>query len=257
MRLIEKVFNPTGKNHVGTLIFFHGSGDTGNGLTEWIRFLLGRDMEFPHIKVVIPTAPVQPYAPMGGDNSNVWFNRKRIEMDCPEIRTSLASIYDTVNEILIREMAQGVPASRIIVGGFSMGGALALHTAYHLNRDLAGAFAISSFLNTGSIVYDSLDGVAEDEHLPSLMMFHGERDTLVPTEWGQTTFDELAKLGVRGQFVPHRTALHEIKKDQLLQVIKWVNELIPEPRDPSSSPSPEPASTAATKKTAPAKKGKL
>lgn len=56
-----------------------------------------------------------------------------------------------------------------------MGGALALHTAYHLNRDLAGAFAISSFLNTGSIVYDSLDGVSQDERLPSLMMFHGER----------------------------------------------------------------------------------
>lgn len=56
-----------------------------------------------------------------------------------------------------------------------MGGALALHTAYHLNRDLAGAFAISSFLNTGSIVYDSLGCVTEDERLPDLLMFHGER----------------------------------------------------------------------------------
>ncbi|XP_055613838.1 lysophospholipase-like protein 1 [Uranotaenia lowii] len=175
MRLIEKVFNPTGKSHIGTLIFFHGSGDTGRGLTEWIRFLLGRDLEFPHIKVIIPTAPVQPYTPMGGENSNVWFNRKRIEMDCPEIRTSLASIYDTVNEILKREIAQGVPAERIIVGGFSMGGALALHTAYHLNRDLAGVFAISSFLNTGSIVYDSVGSITEGEKLPDLLMFHGER----------------------------------------------------------------------------------
>ncbi|XP_039431808.1 lysophospholipase-like protein 1 [Culex pipiens pallens] len=234
MKLIEKVFNPTGKNHVGTLIFFHGSGDTGNGLTEWLRFLLGKDLEFPHIKIIIPTAPVQPYAPMGGENSNVWFNRKRIEMDCPEIRTSLASIYDTVNEILKRETSQGVPANRIIVGGFSMGGALALHTAYHLNRDLAGAFAISSFLNTGSIVYDSLGCVTEDERLPDLLMFHGERDTLVPIEWGQTTFDELAKLGVRGQFVPNRNALHEIKKEQLMRVIEWINKLIPEPRDESS-----------------------
>ncbi|ETN63290.1 hypothetical protein AND_005004 [Anopheles darlingi] len=249
MRLIEKVFNPTGKKHTGTLIFFHGSGDTGNGLTEWIRFLLGRDMEFPHIKVIIPTAPVQPYTPMGGENSNVWFNRKRIEMDCPEIRTSLASIYDTVNELLVREMAAGVPLSRIIVGGFSMGGALALHTAYHLNRDLGGVFAISSFLNTGSIVYDSLDCVSPDERLPELLMMHGERDTLVPIEWGQTSFDELAKLGVRGQFIPHATALHEIKKDQLLRVIDWAQKLIPEPEDEKSpSPPPKEASSKSTKK---------
>ncbi|XP_058454470.1 lysophospholipase-like protein 1 [Malaya genurostris] len=250
MRLIEKVFNPTGKVHLGTLIFFHGSGDTGNGLTEWIRFLLGRDMEFPHVKVIIPTAPVQPYTPMGGENSNVWFNRKRIEMDCPEIRTSLASIYDTVNEILKREIALGVPVNRIIVGGFSMGGALSLHTAYHLNRDLLGVFAISCFLNTGSIVYDSLDCVSSDEPLPELLMFHGEKDTLVPIEWGRTTFDELAKLGVRGQFVPHRNALHEIKKDQLIQIIEWVNRLIPEPREVTPE---EPVH----KVTATKKKGKL
>uniref|UniRef100_A0A182W169 palmitoyl-protein hydrolase n=1 Tax=Anopheles minimus TaxID=112268 RepID=A0A182W169_9DIPT len=253
MRLIEKVFNPTGKKHAGTLIFLHGSGDTGNGLTEWIRFLLGRDMEFPHIKVIIPTAPVQPYTPMGGENSNVWFNRKRIEMDCPEIRTSLASIYDTVNEMLVREMAAGIPLNRIVVGGFSMGGALAMHTGYHLNRDLGGVFAISSFLNNGSIVYDSLDCISEDEHLPELLMMHGERDTLVPLEWGQTTFDELAKLNVRGQFVPHRTALHEIKKDQLLRVIDFVQKIIPEPKDELL----EPTKSDTTKSTKSIKKGKL
>lgn len=33
---------------------------------EWVRFLIGKDMQFPHIKVVIPTAPVQPYTPLGG-----------------------------------------------------------------------------------------------------------------------------------------------------------------------------------------------
>ncbi|XP_058129899.1 lysophospholipase-like protein 1 [Anopheles ziemanni] len=249
MRLIEKVFKPTGPKHAGTLIFFHGSGDSGSGLTEWIRFLLGRDLEFPHIKVIIPTAPVQPYTPMGGENSNVWFNRKRIEMDCPEIRTSLASIYDTVNELLVREMATGTPLDRIVVGGFSMGGALAMHTGFHLNRDLAGVFAISSFLNTGSIVYESLGCVSQDEHLPELLMMHGERDDLVPLEWGQTTFDELAKLGVRGQFVPHRNALHEIKKDQLLRVIDWVQKLIPEPKyEASPPPAPKTDSTKSTKK---------
>lgn len=49
---------------------FHRSmwtGDTGSNLVEWIRFLIGKDMQFPHLKVIIPTAPVQPYTPLEGE----------------------------------------------------------------------------------------------------------------------------------------------------------------------------------------------
>lgn len=42
------------------------SGDTGSNLMEWMRFLIGKDMQFPHIKVIIPTAPAQPYTPLDG-----------------------------------------------------------------------------------------------------------------------------------------------------------------------------------------------
>lgn len=42
-------------------------GDTGHNLIEWIRFLLGKDMQFPHIKMIFPTAPLQPYTPLGGE----------------------------------------------------------------------------------------------------------------------------------------------------------------------------------------------
>lgn len=42
------------------------TGDTGNNLLEWIRFLVGNDWKFPHIKVIVPTAPAQPYTPLDG-----------------------------------------------------------------------------------------------------------------------------------------------------------------------------------------------
>lgn len=59
--------------------------------------------------------------------------------------------------------------------GFSMGGCLAMHTGYHLNRNLGGIFALSTFLNNQSIVFESLDNKAADEKLPPLKMFHGDR----------------------------------------------------------------------------------
>lgn len=154
-------------------------GDTGNNLIEWIKFLLGRNLELPHVKFIYPTAPVQRYTPLNGELSNVWFDRKSISIDAMECRKSLASIYETVNEMLIREIdGCGIQANRVVVGGFSMGGTLALHSGYHLNTNLGGTFALSSFLNKDSIVYESLKSHKSDMAampLPKLKMFHGAR----------------------------------------------------------------------------------
>lgn len=75
-----------------------------------------------------------------------------------------------------REVNSGIPPNRIVVGGFSMGGCLAMHTGYHLNQNLAGVFALSAFLNNNSIVYESLDSAKKSSsELPKLKMFHGGR----------------------------------------------------------------------------------
>ncbi|XP_055611611.1 lysophospholipase-like protein 1 [Uranotaenia lowii] len=241
MSLEETVFKPIGKYHVGTVIFFHAAEDNGEDFAEFIRLLLGRRMEFRHIKVIFPTAPLQTYTPKGGRDANVWFNWKRIERDCPEMLSSLASIYDQVEAIIEREISEGVPAGRIIVGGFEMGGTMALHTAFRVNRDLGGVFTLSSFLNSGSIVYDSMEFVTRDERLPELLMIHGELDNLIPVDWGRATFEELTNFGVQGEFVTQWNMAHEIRLKHLQQIIQWILMLVPPPRDDIPTPPPRPA----------------
>jgi phospholipase/carboxylesterase len=132
-------------------------------------------MEVPHVKFIFPTAPVQKYTPMGGEYSNVWFDRKSISIDALESRKSLTSIYETVNDMLTREIeGSGISAKRVVVGGFSMGGCLAMHTGFHLNQNLGGVFALSAFLNNDSIVYESIEA-NNSSALPKLRTFHGER----------------------------------------------------------------------------------
>ncbi|XP_017103213.2 lysophospholipase-like protein 1 [Drosophila bipectinata] len=219
-----KTINATGK-HTASVIFFHGSGDTGPNVLEWVRFLLGRDLEYPHIKIIYPTAPLQKYTPLDGQLSNVWFDRKSVNIAAQESKKSMSRCYDSVNKLIDEEVANGIPLNRIIVGGFSMGGALALHTGYHLRPELAGVFAHSSFLNRGSVVYESLQN--RSQALPELRMFHGERDTLVPQEWGKETFDTLKKLGVNGTFHPLRNTLHELKTASLTDLQQWILEKLP------------------------------
>lgn len=224
------------------------SGDTGNNLIEWIRFLLGRHLEIPHVKFIYPTAPVQKYTPLNGEYSNVWFDRKSINIEAQENRKSLAAIYETIQELLKREIdGCGIPAKRVIVGGFSMGGALALHTCFHLNQELGGVFALSAFLNNNSVVYESLESRTAND-LPKLRAFHGgrwinqprncvrtnllipfqpRRDSLVLPEWGRKTFDELTRRGVKGDYTELKNTLHELKKNEMIELEKWIQEVVP------------------------------
>lgn len=85
---------------------------------------------------------------------NVWFDRIAISNQVPEHIESIDSMCQNISELIDKEVANGIPFNRIIVGGFSMGGCLALHLAYRYKTSIAGCFAMSSFLNKGSIIYE-------------------------------------------------------------------------------------------------------
>ncbi|XP_059696993.1 lysophospholipase-like protein 1 isoform X2 [Haemorhous mexicanus] len=150
--LQRSVVSPAGR-HTASLIFLHGSGDTGQGARAWIKQILNQDMAFQHIKVIYPTAPARPYTPMKGAFSNVWFDRYKICNDCPEHIESIDSMCRGLTDLINDEVKNGIAKSRILIGGFSMGGGMAMHLAFRFHQDLAGVFALSSFLNKDSAVY--------------------------------------------------------------------------------------------------------
>lgn len=204
-------------------------GDTGQGLMEWVRSILSRDLSFPHIRVLYPTAPLQPYTPLDGQLSNVWFDREKISIQAPENRKSMSNIYKSIKELINNEVAQKIPINRIMVGGFSMGGALAMHIGYHLNRQLAGVFACSSFVNRDSVVYETLQSIRDtgDELLPELHMFHGTNDQLVPLKWGEESYRKLVQFGVKGNFTVLPDTEHELKRQELLSINEFILSKLP------------------------------
>ncbi|KAG5895629.1 hypothetical protein JTB14_017738 [Gonioctena quinquepunctata] len=175
------------------------------------------------IPFYFPTAPLRPYTPLHGELSNVWFDRYSITQDVQEHSETLedagSQIKKLVDEIMKND---GVPLNRIVIGGFSMGGALALHMAYRFTPGLAGVFTISSFLNNNSAVIN--EGRRFDT---PLYMCHGDRDSLVPISWGHKSHQELTKLGVQGEFVTIKNTMHELKKHEILGVFDWIQKILP------------------------------
>ncbi|XP_002732983.1 lysophospholipase-like protein 1 [Saccoglossus kowalevskii] len=214
--------------HTASLIFLHGSGDTGEGVRAWVKDVLGtgKDLVFPHVRITYPSAPARPYTAMKSHMSTVWFDRKRIDNKSPEDDDSIMTSAELLGELINSEVREGIPKHRIIVGGFSMGGTMALHLGYRLHRDLAGVFAFSSFLNENSYVYQKLKenpGIS-----PPLLQCHGTEDPLVLPAWGKATQKELKKLGVSCQYHVFKHMFHEMNKEEILLLKDFIEKYLPE-----------------------------
>ncbi|KAM6166930.1 lysophospholipase-like protein 1 [Erethizon dorsatum] len=223
-RLQRCVVSPAGR-HSASLIFLHGSGDSGQGLRRWIKEVLNQDLTFQHIKIIYPTAPPRPYTPMKGGISNVWFDRLKISNDCPEHLESIDMMCRVLTELIDEEVRSGISKSRILLGGFSMGGCMAMHLAYRKHQDVAGVFALSSFLNKASAVYQALQ--KSDGVLPELFQCHGTADELVLHSWGEETNSVLKCLGVNTKFHSFPNVYHELSKTELEQLKSWILTKLP------------------------------
>ncbi|XP_022364547.1 lysophospholipase-like protein 1 isoform X3 [Enhydra lutris kenyoni] len=217
VRLQRCIVSPAGR-HSASLIFLHGSGDSGQGLRKWIQQVLNQELTFQHIKIIYPTAP--PSSTVGPS-----FVRFKISNDCPEHLESINVMCQVLTDLIEDEVKSGIKKSRILVGGFSMGGCMAMHLAYRNHQDVAGVFALSSFLNKTSAVYQALrdgDGVP-----PELFQCHGAADELVLHSWGEETNSMLRSLGVSTKFHSFPGVYHELSRAELENLKSWILTKLP------------------------------
>ncbi|KAL6081019.1 hypothetical protein STEG23_027852 [Scotinomys teguina] len=194
-------------------------------------------LHIPTHKDYLPNGPLQhlvkspelevflPYTPMKGEPSNVWFDRFKISNDCPEHLESVDGMCQVLTELIDAEVKNGIQKSRILIGGFSMGGCMAIHLAYRKHQDVAGVFALSSFLNKESTVYKDLQ--RSDCQLPELFQCHGTADELVLHSWGKETNSRLKSLGVSTVFHSLPNLYHEINRTELEMLKSWILTKLP------------------------------
>ena len=177
----------------------------------------------------------------------VWFDRiGGMAPSNPEHTESVEASARQLSE-LIDDAVQnrGIDASNIALGGFSMGGSIAIQTALRTRHRLGAVFALSSYLCDDSWAWaelfretrrttfvDAGAGPREVAPTPSpfaagrtpLLMAHGDRDGFVRPEWGRATAKRMKELGVPTTFVPVRDAAHELTKEELSALFAWLSE---------------------------------
>ncbi len=189
------------------VIWLHGLGADGHDF-EPIVPELGLPAA-PRVRFVFPHASVQPVTINGGVRMRAWYD---ITNDGRQDAAGIRASQQRVEALIERETGRSVAPQRIILAGFSQGGAIALHTGLRHADRLAGILALSTYLPLG-------DTLAAEAH-PSnrdvpILMAHGAHDPLIPLTRAAASRDALRGLGYSVEWheypMPHSVCAEEIR----------------------------------------------
>ena len=208
---MEAIVVDTGPNPAWAVIWLHGLGADGTDF-EPVVPELGLP-ETPAVRFIFPHAPYQPVTCNGGYVMRAWYDIISLARDSREIdEAGLIASRQRVRSLIAAETARGIPAQRIILAGFSQGGAVAYLTGLTYPERLGGIVALSTYIPSPRLLRDEL--VAEQLEVP-VFAAHGDDDDVVAPELGEAARDLLRELGAAPEWrsypMPHSVCLEEIR----------------------------------------------
>jgi phospholipase/carboxylesterase len=188
--LLQAIEIETAPGPDATVIWMHGLGDTGDGWSEIVPSLgLPAAMR---VRFLFSHAPKIPVSINNGFVMPAWYDFKEADFssraDLPGVRRSQAQVEALVD----RERTRGIADARIVLAGFSQGGALALYTGLRHPQRLAGIVALSTYLIDGGAL--PVEASPANRDVP-IFMAHGTRDPVVRFEWAELSRQALKSGG--------------------------------------------------------------
>jgi phospholipase/carboxylesterase len=204
------------------LIWLHGLGADGHDFEALIPEL--RLVDEYGVRVVLPHAPHRPVTINGGMVMRAWYDVVSPDFGRAEDADGIRQSEQLLLALIAREVAHGIPAERIVVAGFSQGGAMALHTGVRYLRPFAGILALSCYLPLA----DSLARErSEASRAVPIMMAHGEFDPLIPLMLAEQSRDRLRRLGYTVDWHSYPMP-HAVYPQEIRDLRKWLeNRFVP------------------------------
>uniref|UniRef100_A0A915Q0X6 Transmembrane 9 superfamily member n=1 Tax=Setaria digitata TaxID=48799 RepID=A0A915Q0X6_9BILA len=204
--MAEPVVIPPRSKHTASIIFLHGLGDTGHGWSS----VFADEIRHDHIKYICPHAPTRAVTLNFGMQMPAWYDLYGLTPNVEEDEEGINESTMIVHSLIDAEIEAGIPSERVMVGGFSMGGALALYSGLIYDKPLAGIIGLSSFLVQRTKLPGGFSAIinltggkflsrwsAQEMHVlfqnhtanknVQIFMGHGGQDCLVPLSFGQMT----------------------------------------------------------------------
>jgi phospholipase/carboxylesterase len=203
------------------VVLMHGLGADGHDF-ETLVFEL-RLPPGSAIRWVFPHAPIRPVTLNGGMPMRAWFDIIGLDRRSEEDESGIRASAEGIRGLVQREKERGIPAERIVLAGFSQGGAIALHTGLREPERLAGILAMSTYLPLVSTV--SAEAHPANAAVP-ILQAHGTVDPVVPISLGEGSRDILE---TSGYTVDWRTypMPHSLCAEEIADIREWILKVLP------------------------------
>jgi phospholipase/carboxylesterase len=205
---------PAKGEHKASIIWLHGLGDSGDGFLP-----VASQLSLPDelgVRFIFPHAPIQPVTINGGMEMRSWYDIKSLDLDKRADEAGVRDSADKVEQLIQQEIEKGIPASKIILAGFSQGGVISLHLAPRFAQKLAGVMALSTYM----CVPEKLSNEAKHTDL-NVFMAHGRQDNVVPYSAGRHAFDVLKTHNMDISWQDYPMA-HQVCMEELQAISQWL-----------------------------------
>ena len=216
--LLDSIEIETGKSPAASIIWLHGLGADGNDFAPIVP-----ELRLPKtaIRFVFPHAPVQPVTINGGMRMRAWYdisdgaNRREDERG---VRASQALIETLIG----REKERGTKAERLVLAGFSQGGAIALQTGLRHPERIAGIMALSTYVPVGEKL--TAEASAANRDVP-IFMAHGSYDPVIPLGRAEQSRGLLQSLGYPVEWREYGMP-HSVCPEELADIGAWLGKVL-------------------------------
>lgn len=199
---------------LGSVIWLHGLGADGHDFEPIVPEL--RLPEALGLRFVFPHAPVRPVTLNGGMSMRAWFDILTLDRDGPADETGIRASASILDQLIAREQERGIATDKIVVAGFSQGGAIALYGGLRSTPKLAGIMALSTYLPIGS----TFENEAAASDIP-IFMAHGVLDPVLPMTLGREAADRLIAHGFEIEWHDYPMA-HSVCIEEINDIRTWL-----------------------------------
>jgi phospholipase/carboxylesterase len=205
----------SGRNPRHSIIWLHGLGADGSDFAP-----IANELKLPvPVRYIFPDAPLRPVTINGGMVMRAWYDIAAPDIDARQDAEGIRASQSLIEELVAREVQQGMAQGNIFLAGFSQGGAVALHTALRQTVPLGGVLALSAYLPLA----DSAAGeVLTATRNTPIFMAHGRSDPVIPCALGQGSRDALLRLGYTVEWHEYPMP-HSVCEEELRDIGEWLS----------------------------------
>ena len=221
LECVEVVIGP---NPSAAVIWMHGLGADGYDFVPVVKELEPATLTpaTAGVRFVFPHAPMRPVTINGGMVMRAWYDIKMVDLVRMEDDAGLRASQAQCEALIAREVARGIAPERIIIAGFSQGGAIALQTVLRHPVRLGGLMVLSSYLPLAGTVAREASTASRD--VP-VFMAHGTRDPMIALERATASRKQLEELGYKIEW--HQYPIeHSLSADEIDHIRHWLSGLL-------------------------------